>query len=81
VSRGPGTRLGYFAQQVPDPAATVGGFLRGGLGEVATLATRMAELERVLSEHISEHISDGAAERTARDRDDALTAYGEVQER
>jgi ATPase subunit of ABC transporter with duplicated ATPase domains len=76
VSRGPDTRLGYFAQQVADPAATVGGFLRDGLGEVATLATRMAELERVLSEH-----SDGAAERTARDRDNALTAYGEVQER
>ena len=41
VTRGPGTRIGYVAQQVPDPTGTVGDFLTGGLGELAGVTTRM----------------------------------------
>ncbi|MGY0233166.1 ABC-F family ATP-binding cassette domain-containing protein [Longispora urticae] len=40
VEYSPGLRLGYFAQQVPDPGLTVGAFLRGDLGALA------AELDR-----------------------------------
>ena len=40
VEYSPGLRLGYFAQQVPDPGVTVGAFLRGDLGALA------AELDR-----------------------------------
>jgi ATPase subunit of ABC transporter with duplicated ATPase domains len=65
VERTPGTSIGYFAQQVPDPRATVGAFLREGLGEVQTLHTRLSELERRLSTGDF----------------DALAEYGEVQER
>src|SRR5215813_8857940 len=49
VDRSPGTTLGFFAQQVPDPGETVGRFLRDGLGEVALVSHRMAELEQQLS--------------------------------
>jgi ATPase subunit of ABC transporter with duplicated ATPase domains len=48
VVRGPGSRVGYLAQQVPDPAATVGGFLAGGLGELAGVIAEMRRLERLL---------------------------------
>ncbi len=47
--RGPGTRLGYFAQQVPDPQATVGEFLRAGLADVFAAEHRMRELESMLA--------------------------------
>ena len=36
-----GGTLGYFAQQVPDPAATVGGFLAEAPGELPELARRL----------------------------------------
>ena len=49
VLRGPGTRLGYFAQQVPDPQATVGEFLRAGLADVFAAEHRMRELESMLA--------------------------------
>ncbi|SCF11456.1 ATP-binding cassette, subfamily F, member 3 [Micromonospora viridifaciens] len=65
VERAPGTTVGYFAQQVPDPAATVGEFLAAGLGELHPLAGELRELERRL-----------AAGDTA-----ALDAYGEAQDR
>ena len=65
VERSPGTSIGYFAQQVPDPQTTIGAFLREGLGEVQTLHTRLSELERRLS------TGDFGA----------LAEYGEVQER
>ena len=48
VVRGPGTRLGYVAQQVPDPGATVGAFLAGGLGELAGVVAELRRLERLL---------------------------------
>jgi ATP-binding cassette subfamily F protein 3 len=48
VTRGSGTRIGYVAQQVPDPTGTVGEFLTAGLGEVATVTQRMRALERDL---------------------------------
>jgi ATPase subunit of ABC transporter with duplicated ATPase domains len=48
VSVGPNTALGYFAQQVPDPQATVGEFLAGAPGELAALARRLDELGRSL---------------------------------
>jgi ATPase subunit of ABC transporter with duplicated ATPase domains len=41
VERGPGTTVGYFAQQVVDPQVTVGTFLRAGLGEVAAACARV----------------------------------------
>jgi len=48
VTRSPGTRLAYVAQQVSDPADTVGAFLDAGLGEVAAVTARMHALERDL---------------------------------
>jgi ATP-binding cassette subfamily F protein 3 len=44
VELGPNTRVGYFAQQVPDPAATVGDFVRSALAEVFTLESRLQDL-------------------------------------
>ncbi|XVU30272.1 ABC-F family ATP-binding cassette domain-containing protein [Actinoplanes sp. CA-054009] len=49
VTYGPGTRVGYVAQQMPDPEGTVGSFLTGGLGELAVVTARMRELEARLS--------------------------------
>ncbi|MFU8854616.1 ABC-F family ATP-binding cassette domain-containing protein [Micromonospora sp. SL1-18] len=65
VERAPGTTVGYFAQQVPDPAATVGEFLSAGLGELHPLAGQLRELERRLAD------GDTAA----------LDAYGGAQDR
>jgi ATPase subunit of ABC transporter with duplicated ATPase domains len=48
VTRGPGTRVGYVAQQVPDPTGTVGAFLTAGLGELAGVTTRLCELAAAL---------------------------------
>jgi ATPase subunit of ABC transporter with duplicated ATPase domains len=50
VELGPHTRLGYFAQQVPDPEQTVGGFLRGALAETFELEARLHELEALLAD-------------------------------
>ena len=50
VTRGPATRIGYVAQQVSDPAGTVGGFLCAGLGELATVTARMHTLEQQLQQ-------------------------------
>ena len=49
VLRAPGTRVGVVAQQVPDPADTVGDFLAAGLGELADLTRRMRQLETRLA--------------------------------
>ncbi len=48
VVRAPGTRVGYVAQQVPDPAVSVGEFLAGGLGELAGVIGELRRLERLL---------------------------------
>jgi ATPase subunit of ABC transporter with duplicated ATPase domains len=69
VTRAPGTAVGWFEQQVPEPGATVGDYLAGGLGTVTALGLRMRELERAL-----EH---APADRTER----LLSEYGAVQER
>jgi ATPase subunit of ABC transporter with duplicated ATPase domains len=45
VVRGPGTRVGYVAQQMPDPQGTVGAFLAGGLGELAAVTAELRALE------------------------------------
>jgi ATPase subunit of ABC transporter with duplicated ATPase domains len=50
VTRGPGTRVAYVAQQVPDPTGSVGAFLAAGLGEVAVVTERMRALERDLQD-------------------------------
>ncbi|NMO52698.1 ABC-F family ATP-binding cassette domain-containing protein [Actinoplanes sp. TBRC 11911] len=50
VAYGPGTRVGYVAQQMPDPDATVGAFLGGGLGELAEVTARLRVLEGRLAE-------------------------------
>jgi ATPase subunit of ABC transporter with duplicated ATPase domains len=65
VHRAPGTTIGYFAQQVPDPTVTVADFLAAGLGELGSLERELRALER----------------RLAAGDTDALPAYGEAQER
>jgi ATPase subunit of ABC transporter with duplicated ATPase domains len=67
VSLGPGTSVGYFAQQVPDPGDTVGEFLAGAPGELPALARRLDEL------------ADGLA--GGLDHPGALLEYGAAQER
>lgn len=49
VELGPRTRLGYFAQQVPDPDATVGDFLRESLAETFAVEARLRDLEQRLA--------------------------------
>lgn len=66
VTLGPGTRVGYVAQQVPDPSGSVGEFLAGGLGELAGVITRMRALAVGLESGSSE---------------DVLAEFGRVQER
>ena len=44
VTRASGTRVGYVAQQVSDPAGTVGEFLAAGLGDLARVSARLGEL-------------------------------------
>ncbi|GAB2571807.1 ABC transporter ATP-binding protein [Paractinoplanes abujensis] len=51
VTCGPATRVGYVAQQMPDPEGTVGAFLAGGLGELAGVTAELRELERRLEGH------------------------------
>ncbi|MEU4774327.1 ribosomal protection-like ABC-F family protein [Micromonospora sp. NPDC023644] len=65
VALAPGVRIGYFAQQVPDPDATVGQFLAAGLGDLHPLAARLRELERRMAD------GDGTV----------LAEYGDAQER
>ncbi|RLK25584.1 macrolide transport system ATP-binding/permease protein [Micromonospora sp. M71_S20] len=65
VALAPGVRVGYFAQQVPDPDATVGQFLAAGLGELQPLAELLRDLERRMAD------GDGTA----------LAEYGDAQER
>ncbi len=48
VTRSPGLRVGYVAQHMPDPDSTVGAFLTGGLGELATVTARLRVLESAL---------------------------------
>jgi ATPase subunit of ABC transporter with duplicated ATPase domains len=50
VTYGPGTRVGYVAQQMPDPDGTVGEFLNGGLGELAAVTSELRLLERRLAD-------------------------------
>ena len=69
VTRAPETGIGWFEQQVPEPGATVGDYLAGGLGEVTVLGLRMRELERAL-----EHAP-------ADETEQLLARYGAVQER
>ncbi|WP_433686095.1 ATP-binding cassette domain-containing protein [Micromonospora carbonacea] len=49
VAVAPGTRIGYFAPQPPDPTVTVGQFLAAGLGELGRLDRRPRALERRLA--------------------------------
>jgi ATPase subunit of ABC transporter with duplicated ATPase domains len=71
VELGPGTELGSFAQQVPDPGALVGTFLAEGLGEVHTLSVRIAELTDRLAAHDADHDHDPGL----------LNEYAEAQDR
>ncbi|WP_033338357.1 ribosomal protection-like ABC-F family protein [Catenuloplanes japonicus] len=48
VTRTPGATIGYFAQQISDPAQTVGDFLADGLGEVHHVTARLHALEQSL---------------------------------
>ncbi len=50
VTYGPGSRVGYVAQQMPDPRGSVGEFLTGGLGELAVVTRTMRQLERRLAD-------------------------------
>ena len=49
VELGPRTRLGYFAQQIPDPESTVIGFLHSALAETFALESRLHDLESQIS--------------------------------
>ncbi|GIF22215.1 ABC transporter ATP-binding protein [Paractinoplanes tereljensis] len=49
VTHGPGTRVGYVPQQMPDPEGTVGAFLSGGLGELAEVTAALRGLEARLA--------------------------------
>jgi ATPase subunit of ABC transporter with duplicated ATPase domains len=49
VQRSPGTAIGYFAQQVPDPERRVGDFLADGLGEVVEVNDRLDVLRQKLA--------------------------------
>jgi len=49
VELGPRTRLGYFAQQVPDPDSTVISFLHSALAETFALEFRLHALETRMS--------------------------------
>jgi ATPase subunit of ABC transporter with duplicated ATPase domains len=65
VDLAPEAELGFFAQQVPDPAALVGDFLAQGLGEVHDLDVRLHAL--------ASQVAEGSAA--------ALAEYGDVQDR
>jgi ATP-binding cassette subfamily F protein 3 len=60
-------RVAHVTQQIPDPAGTVGAYLAAGLGEVAAVTARRAELETRLADG-----DDGA---------DVLDDYGRVLDR
>ena len=49
VTYGPGARVGYVPQEMPDPRGSVGEFLAGGLGELAGTIVRLRELEVLLA--------------------------------
>ncbi|MGX6606520.1 ABC-F family ATP-binding cassette domain-containing protein [Micromonosporaceae bacterium Da 78-11] len=49
VTYGPGTRVGYVAQQMPDAHGTVGAFLAAGLGELAEVTVALRALESRLA--------------------------------
>jgi ATPase subunit of ABC transporter with duplicated ATPase domains len=49
VTHGPGTRVGYVAQQMPDAHGTVAAFLTAGLGELAGITATMRDLEARLA--------------------------------
>jgi ATPase subunit of ABC transporter with duplicated ATPase domains len=67
VELGPGTRLGYFAQQIPDPQAAVGAFLRDGLAPLFAAERRMRDLAARLaagagdSRALADYLADYAA--------------------
>jgi ATPase subunit of ABC transporter with duplicated ATPase domains len=74
VEFGPDTRLGYFAQQVPDPRATVGAFLRDGLAPVFAAERSMRDLAARLATGAGETgLADGVT--------DSLVAYAAAQDR
>ena len=50
VEYGPGTRVGYFAQQAPDPGQSVGAFLREPLAELFDAEARLHDLEHRIAE-------------------------------
>ncbi|WP_250037553.1 ATP-binding cassette domain-containing protein [Paractinoplanes maris] len=59
VTYGPDTRIGYVAQQMPDPDGTVGDFLTAGLGELAEVTRTMRELEHRLATAAGDQSSAG----------------------
>jgi ATPase subunit of ABC transporter with duplicated ATPase domains len=75
VQLGPDTRLGYFAQQVPDPQVTVGEFLRAGLAPVFAAERRMRELAATLAD------GSGCAPAESALAESALAGYEAAQER
>jgi macrolide transport system ATP-binding/permease protein len=66
----PGTRVGYFAQQVPDPATTVGALLDEAPGELAALHRRLRALYDALA--------DAAAPALLRQLDAAQARYEQL---
>jgi ATPase subunit of ABC transporter with duplicated ATPase domains len=86
VLRAPGSRVGYVAQQMPDPDGTVGAFLAGGLGELAAVIARMRVLEQRLAEGDAGPTQAGlgkqaGGEHLSVDGPGLLAEFGVVQER
>ncbi|WP_433290940.1 ABC-F family ATP-binding cassette domain-containing protein [Actinoplanes sp. CA-030573] len=75
VTYGPGTRVGYVPQQMPDPDGTVGAFLAGGLGELATVTAELRVLEARLAG------DEAGFETPPAGGADLLAEFGRVQER
>jgi ATPase subunit of ABC transporter with duplicated ATPase domains len=82
VTVAPGTRIGWFEQQVPDSGATVGDYLAEGLGEIAALAERLREIENALTAQSGDAGVDVDQNVDLDvDQDIDLDEYGELQER
>jgi ATPase subunit of ABC transporter with duplicated ATPase domains len=80
VIRGPQTRIGYVAQQVPDPRGTLGAFLAGDL-ETAAAELRRLELELADGEPVLDEYGAAQDRWAALDGWAAETRLAEVRQR
>jgi ATPase subunit of ABC transporter with duplicated ATPase domains len=83
VTLGTDDSVGYYAQQVPDPARTEGEFLADAPGELAALARRLSTLTDALSSLTSSAgaVSPAGAVSSAGARPSTVDEYAAVEER